>query len=348
MRKPYFRKDRSCWFVKTADGKSQINLGADEKAAYTQWQEIQETECVRSTSLCWVLVQDFLLHAKDALSPDVYENHRRYLIDFVNFEPEHERAFGSVALKDLKPSMVATWLKGRTWSNSTRRTAIARLKRCFNWAVDEKYLSASPFAKVKKPPENRRERLITDAEHAQMMGAGVKGHRESKRVAAFRALLVALRHSGARPASVAKISREHVSPTGDAWVLKEHKTAGQTGRPLVIYLSPCLQTLTKIAMHVRKDDGPLFRNWQGEAWTPNAIRCRMRRIRDLLGLDAGAVAYAFRHTYITNALLAGVDMATVAELVGHRSLEMLARHYAHIGQAKEHLKKAAAKATRRA
>ena len=53
--------------------------------------------------------------------------------------------------------------------------------------------------------------------------------------------------------------------------------------------------------------------------------------------------YSYRHTYITDALERGVDVATVAELVG-TSVETIQRHYGHLSTRHNHLKEAAAKA----
>ena len=73
----------------------------------------------------------------------------------------------------------------------------------------------------------------------------------------------------------------------------------------------------------------------------NAVRCRFRRLRQKLGLDAGVVAYAFRHSWTTDALEKGVPIATVAELLGHSDTKMVSAHYSHLHEKREHLRTAA-------
>ena len=58
-------------------------------------------------------------------------------------------------------------------------------------------------------------------------------------------------------------------------------------------------------------------------------------------------SYLVRHTYGTNAVLAGVDVATVAELMGHSSLEMVSQVYLHLADQVTHLQDAARRATQR-
>jgi integrase len=54
--------------------------------------------------------------------------------------------------------------------------------------------------------------------------------------------------------------------------------------------------------------------------------------------------YSFRHTFVTEALVTGVDAVTVSVLAGHRDTAMISRHYAHLTQRLAHLREAAKRA----
>ena len=54
--------------------------------------------------------------------------------------------------------------------------------------------------------------------------------------------------------------------------------------------------------------------------------------------------YALRHSYVTEALVRGVDAVTVSVLVGHRDTTMISRHYAHLAVRPDHLGAAARRA----
>jgi integrase len=102
--------------------------------------------------------------------------------------------------------------------------------------------------------------------------------------------------------------------------------------------------LTKRLM-AKQPDGPLFRGLRGKRpFTRNGIRCRFKRLRQKLPHLKGLIAYAYRHSFATDALVNGVGIAQVAELLGHTSTEMVMRHYSHIAGKVDHMREAAMKA----
>ena len=92
-------------------------------------------------------------------------------------------------------------------------------------------------------------------------------------------------------------------------------------------------------------DGPLFRGPRGgKPFTRNGIRCRFKRLRQKLPHLKGLIAYADRHSFATDALVNGVGIAQVAELLGHTNTEMVMRHYSHIAGKIDHMRQAAMRA----
>lgn len=352
MRKPYYRSDRQAWFVKVNGGNSQVRLHEDEQEAYRIWREMCAAENPDAATMLFVAVADkYIVHAKKSLAKKTYRGHQDYLVGACH-------AFGNVRVADLKKFHITEWLdSNETWGDWARRAAAGSVKRAINWAVEEGYIKQNPLAKLGLPKGKRREQLIDDEMHAKMMRAVDAGRLPGQRIkdldrppvsreACFRAVLIALRHSGTRPGMVASVTVEDVTQFVDAWILHEHKSRKKSDKPLIVRLSPCLQTLTRIAMHGR-ESGPLFLNSRGVAWTPNAIRCRMKNLKIKLGLPAKVVAYSYRHSFTTTALLNGVDLATVATLLGHKDFRMIAQHYSHLERQADHLTQAVAKAIRK-
>lgn len=68
-----------------------------------------------------------------------------------------------------------------------------------------------------------------------------------------------------------------------------------------------------------RKEGPLFLNSRGDPWTSEAMCCRMKNPQEKLGVPEGTVAYAYRHTWTTNAVLNGVNLAMVATMLGHKN-----------------------------
>src|SRR5436190_2354629 len=113
MRKPYFRKDRGCWFVKTADGRSQIRLHEDEAQAHRIWQEVVAAERPESPQApVAAIVENFLRHAERHIAHSTYSSYAYYLADFCG-------RHGLTLVRDLKPYDVTKWLDSKSkWGTS--------------------------------------------------------------------------------------------------------------------------------------------------------------------------------------------------------------------------------------
>jgi len=336
---PWFRDFDGWWYVtRRVNGKrTQIKLaqGKDnEPEARQQFHELMASwGSVRlppSTSF-FELAKAFLAWSKANNSAETTEWYHHYLSSF------DDHYDGTVA--ELETHDVEAWLDSHTkWSQSTRRQAITCVKRAINWAFSKKVIPAMPegIRDLKRPPMQSRKVLVSAKDHKRILKNTDK---------AFSTLLLALRQTGARPGEIRTVTAAMVDIKAGIWTLPKHKTVKKTDEPRIIYLTPDMVLLTK-RLAKENPTGPLFRNARGQPWTSNAIRCRMRRMRDKLNLQDGTVAYAYRHTFTTDGLERGVPIAEMAELLGHVDTTMVSDHYAHLRQRKEHMRKAARKATK--
>jgi integrase len=283
----------------------------------------------------------FLNHSQKHNATQTYGWYKGYLQSFCDL-------FGSVPALDLEPFHVTRWLDRNPGWQGSRRSAIAALKRAFNWCEDEGILPHNPLKRVKKPPQTCRERVLTPTERRTVL-TGIKDQ-------SFREYVFALLETGCRPGEARTVCGHLVNLQLGAWVFppKEHKTGSKTGKPRVIYLSPAMLTLTKRLMK-EHPDGPLFRSFRGNRpYTRQAVRCRFRRLRAKFPELANVVSYTLRHTFTTDALAQfttdalaqSVPIATVADLLGHPNTIMVSRHYRHLGQKEAHLRDAANRLSR--
>jgi integrase len=115
------------------------------------------------------------------------------------------------------------------------------------------------------------------------------------------------------------------------WEYKARERMADPRKPRIILITKRLGKLL-LRLRCRADslDGPVFRNANGDAWTSNAVRCRVRRLRAKLQVDGGEniVAYTLRHTAATYASTI-LTQAELKEWLGHTSLEMTQR-YQHL------------------
>jgi integrase len=153
-----------------------------------------------------------------------------------------------------------------------------------------------------------------------------------------RALEIALRLSAARPKG--PIFR---NTDGKPWNMSSVKCRFQNlritqGRKRVRELGLEPPSLPRLKAVERAD--PARRREQ-----ERKVLTRRRQIT-LLAKEHGPRynLYAFRHSFVTEALIQGLDAVTVSVLVGHRDTTMISRHYAHLTDRHDHLREAATRA----
>ncbi len=197
-------------------------------------------------------------------------------------------------------------------------------------------LAVNPLRKVKKPPQTYRDRVLSREERQEVMA--------TIRDQAFRDFVFAMQETGCRPSEVSRVTAANVNLELGVWAFADHKTVKKTGKPRIVYLTPAMVELTKDLM-AKHPNGQLFRGpMEEKPFSRNSIRCRFRRLREKLPHIKGLIAYAYRHSFATDALVNGVGIAQVAELLGHTSTDMVMRHYSHIASKVDHMRDAAMKA----
>ncbi|MEO6277367.1 tyrosine-type recombinase/integrase [Roseateles sp.] len=74
---------------------------------------------------------------------------------------------------------------------------------------------------------------------------------------------------------------------------------------------------------------PLFAQFSGRVWTKDAWKKPMRSAAIAAALPPGTVLYTLRHSTITDLVVGGLDLLSVAQLSG-TSVEMIEKHYGHL------------------
>lgn len=344
MRKPFHWKERGGWYLRIPgeDGKLRtIRLGDTKTAAYDEWDRLKAkpTEAANdkpeSPSVNAIVGKYVAAMRDDAnLGKIATTTVTRRVNHIAPFLAVH----GDLPIGELKPHHVTDWLRGQeTWNATTRSDAAASLRRAFNWAADEGRIPINPLAKVRLQKGGPREHLVTKIEYQTLLDGVWTQSYPYRSAAAFRAVLIALRQSGCRPGEVIAARIEDFD--GTTWTIRNHKNRKKSQRPRVIHLSPCLQSLTRMAARGR-ESGPIFLADSDRPFQYSDLRKRFERLRTKTKVTKKCVLYSFRHTWITDALLAGVDVATVAEMAG-TSIQMIDRHYGHLNQNRKHLAEAA-------
>lgn len=331
--KVWFRKDIGWWMVTIGGEKIRLAEGrANRKLAEQKFHELkvaQARPAERSDARIADVIDAFLVWSKIHRSSETCRNHIWYGQKFA----EH---IGYLKATELRPHHVTQWVDSHKWGQTTQRNARRSIYRAFAWAVEEGLLLSNPLKGMKCPGALTRQRAMTNGEFRSISTRD------------FKVLIFTLRMTGCRPKEARSLTWSEVR--NDRWILSQYKMAYKTHKPRVIYLIKSMQRLMQVlrseaALNGRASEN-VFLNARRQPWTVNAIRLRMERLKQKLGLPNDLCCYHARHAFGTAAVLNGVDVVTVAQLMGHSSLEMVQKVYVHLSDEHQYLNQAAERATR--
>ena len=347
--RPWFRRSDGWWYVCMNGKQQRLAQGRrNKRAALQRWHEL-ELEAATNPAIgspgqtVASVIDAYLDHAKHDLDADTHLRRTRYLQLFAE-------AHGFRLVTECLPIHLTQWLDGKKeWVSAwTRATVIKIVQRAFNWAARQRLIPANPFFGVTQRPGEPR-RPMTDEEFRKVIRATVRwlpeGHKRRnprKRPTAgtrFRNVLYFLRNTGARPSEMASLTWDAIDFEHSVIVLTQHKTRKllRTPRPRIIQIVPeIVKLLKRIKRQETFEDPHVFLSSQGRPWRRDMLGLRLRRFREKVSVPHSATLYGIRHQFGTMAVVNGVDIKTLAELMGHRSTQMT-EHYCHLAGHQSHL-----------
>ena len=374
--KPWYRKDRSAWFVTIAGVRH--NLGEDKKKAFDQFYAMmQQPEKASVSRKSFAAIADaFLEWVQKNRAPHTYEWYRYRLERFCQRYPD-------LNCCQLKPYHVQEWVDSyEALSKTSKRNYVRTVKRCAKWAKQQGYMDQNPIEDLEAPGAESRDLVINPVDFHLML-TNVPDER-------MRQLCLVAFETGCRPQEILKVEARHFEAEHERWVFPVKEAKGKKA-PRIVYLSnDALRISTELAS--KYPAGKLFRNSEGKAWKNSAVNCLFRRLQHRMGkqviFEQGIVLadkiaeelkldkdlcttdlskltsgqrrkltnraytrfapkyslYALRHSWATNALRSGMDALTVAILMGHSDPSTLSKVYQHLAHSPEHMLKQARKA----
>jgi integrase len=190
-----------------------------------------------------------------------------------------------------------------------------------NWCVEQKYLRANPFAKVKKVGRKRKgstkERLSVD-ESRRLEAHCFANAGDQDCVLTYGYLMLGKRAS--------ELVRLRVCDLDDnGWMVRilDAKSAASIGS---IPVSPELREMLIGLAKGRAPDARLFVNLNGRPMTRYVARDRVKAVLKAAGVTV-MPPQALRRTFVDNANRQGVALRTIAEMAGHTSTAVTERSY---------------------
>jgi integrase len=266
--------------------------------------------------------KDYLEWSKANKKPRSYERDGTSLVALRSF-------FTGKNLSDISPWLIEKYKKERKdkgKSNQTVNLEVACLKAMFSKAIIWGKAVENPVKQVKMlKVNNTRVRFLDDEEEARLL-AECKEH--------LHALVVTALHTAFRRNELLSLRPEDVDFARGLVSVRAGYAKNGEGRsvPMTDTLREVLRRLVKEAQE--RGSSYLFRNCHGEPY--RSIRTgfehavQRARIKDFHFHD-------LRHTFASRLVMAGVDIRTVQELMGHKTIAMTLR-YSHLSP--DHKRKA--------
>jgi len=228
--------------------------------------------------------------------------------------------FGEYPLKDLSPILIEAFQTERIRKGNKPATVnrlVSTIKHMVTKAVEWRLVGDDVHKRIRKvkhlEENNRRLRYLSKKE-CQSLIVCCPNH--------LKPIVITALNSGMRKSEVLTLTWDRVDLNNGFILLEKTKS----GRPREIPINTTLnRTLTELP---RADNNPHVFNNPGTGKPYQDIRnsfataCKNAGIKDFQFHD-------LRHTFASHLVMAGVDIPTVKELLGHQSLEMTLR-YAHL------------------
>ncbi len=225
---------------------------------------------------------------------------------------------GLVFLKQLTVVETREFRNGWTLSPRTAGKQLERLKRFFNWCIENEWLTTSA-AKALKAPKVGETDVVPFTEDQITKVLKACDEYEGGNKVRVRVLVEFMLASGLRIGDAVTIDKNRIekTPQGYSVVLRTAKTGTRVSCPIPDGVAKSVLALS--------DQFPF---WTGKSDVEDAAK----NWRNILGkiFKASGVEghpHQFRHTFAKRLLIAGVPVGTVATLLGHSKVAITEKHY---------------------
>jgi site-specific recombinase XerD len=259
----------------------------------------------------------------DALAHSTAENSPKQTYELGTRIAQLKPVFGDRPADSITKTEILNWLtnqaKARNWKPASRNRWQATFSLIYRVGMDNEKVQRNPAARIRpKQEDNGSVRYLSEAEEKDLLAT------IDRLFPQFRPHVVLAIHTGMRMSEQYSLRCRQV----DLEHHQLHLSLTKTKRPRVIRLnSVATAVLKSVIPEKHRSNDPVFPSartglgLQGSrGWFPTAV---------IESSIEHATWHCLRHTFASRLVMAGVDLRTVAELLGHRTLQMVMR-YSHL------------------
>jgi len=284
---------------------------------------------------------DFLLNLQvNNLSPETIYNYERDLQVFQDFLKESNVEFDNINKKTIlnyKAYLVSRDRKTPKAQKGKKRLAsfsinrmLSALRSYLKYLIDMDYktpISPSEIKLVKT--EKKHPRVSEFEEITKLIESPARFERNKIIAVRNRAILETLFSTGMRISELINLKKDQIDKTGRIFI------RGKGKKERFVYLTPRAQKHIKNYLEVRNEiSSPyLFVPYRGrnvnlkdKKISPNYLEERVKKYRELLGLNVPISVHGIRHAFATYLAESGANPAAIQILLGHESLDTTTKY----------------------
>jgi len=286
-------------------------------------------------------LDDFLLNLRsNNYSEETIYNYERDLGVFQDFLNEINIEFKKIDKKTIlnykaylisQDRKTAKKQKGKKkLSGYSINRMLSALRSYFKFLIDMDYESPlSPTSIELVKTVKKHPRVSEFEEIVNLIESPIKFEKNKTVALRNRAVLEVLFSTGMRISELINLKKNQIDKTGRIFIM------GKGKKERFVYLTPRAQKHIKNYLEVRGNiDSPyLFVPYRGKnihnkdkKISPNYLQGKVKRYRELLGINIPTSCHSIRHAFATYLAESGANPAAIQILLGHESLDTTTRY----------------------
>lgn len=280
------------------------------------------------------LIEEFLEHLEIERhsSPLTIRNYHHYLGRFsewlkINFPQSKPGSLDQEIIKKYRVYLARfTGKNSKSLSVITQSYHVIALRAFLRWLIKNDYKTLAP-EKVDLPKtESRSIKFLSTEQIERLLSQPLPSKKTGLR---DKAILEVLFSTGLRVSELAKLDREKIDLRR-----REFGVIGKGGRARVVFLSPrAVKWLEKYLASRKDEDKALFIRYSGAKGrlrlTPRSIQRLVKKYAKKAKLPIEVTPHVLRHSFATDLLMAGADIRSVQEMLGHKNISTT-QIYTHV------------------
>ncbi len=278
------------------------------------------------------------LSVEKGSSPLTIRNYTHYLNRFVLWMESEKIAEN---LSEINQEMIRKYRvylsnlpgeHGAVMSRKTQGYHVISLRSFLKWLIRNDYKVMAPDKiDLPKIPE-RQVHFLSGEQVDRLLNAPSASTINGKR---DKAILEVLFSTGLRISELTKLDRDKVN-----FDTREFGVVGKGGKARVVFLSSRASEFLKKYIDAREDNyNPLFLRHKGKMdptipdekmrLTPRSIQRMIHNYSRRIKLPMDVTPHVLRHSFATDLLMAGADLRSVQEMLGHKNVSTT-QIYTHV------------------